>query len=100
MADAAPQAGTSNLPAPNVKEVLALLWQRVSFRHLSFAAGLHAFVGYGAGTWNAPFLIRSHDMPVTEVGTMDYWSGPGPFTQQPKSGWHPTQVLPSSSLRS
>ena len=68
MADAAPQAGTSNLPAPNVKEVLALLWQRVSFRHLSFAAGLHAFVGYGAGTWNAPFLIRSHDMPVTEVG--------------------------------
>ncbi|MDH3641342.1 MAG: MFS transporter [Gammaproteobacteria bacterium] len=56
-------------PAPSVKEVLALLWQRVSFRHLSFAAGLHAFVGYGAGTWNAPFLIRSHEMPITEVGS-------------------------------
>ncbi|MDP6376063.1 MAG: MFS transporter [Pseudomonadales bacterium] len=55
--------------APGVKEVLSLLWQRVSFRHLSFAAGLHAFVGYGAGTWNAPFLIRSHDMPITEVGS-------------------------------
>jgi len=54
--------------APDVKEVLSLLWQRVSFRHLSFAAGLHAFVGYGAGTWNAPFLIRSHEMPVSEVG--------------------------------
>jgi MFS family permease len=58
----------SDEPAPNVKEVLTLLWQRVSFRHLSFAAGLHAFVGYGAGTWNAPFLIRSHEMPVAEVG--------------------------------
>jgi MFS family permease len=56
-------------PAPTVTEVLALLWQRVSFRHLAFAAGLHAFVGYGAGTWNAPFLIRSHEMPITEVGS-------------------------------
>lgn len=54
--------------APSVGEVLSLLWQRVSFRHLSFAAGLHAFVGYGAGTWNAPFLIRSHEMPVSDVG--------------------------------
>lgn len=71
MADAKtqqPSNAQDNLPAPNVKEVLNLLWQRVSFRHLSFAAGLHAFVGYGAGTWNAPFLIRSHEMPVTEVG--------------------------------
>jgi len=58
----------SNQPAPDVSEVLKLLWARVSFRHLSFAAGLHAFVGYGASTWNAPFLIRSHDMPISEVG--------------------------------
>ena len=57
-----------NSPAPDVAQVLKLLWARVSFRHLSFAAGLHAFIGYGAGTWNAPFLIRSHDMPVSEVG--------------------------------
>jgi MFS family permease len=56
-------------PAPGVKEVISRLWQRVSFRHIAFAAGLHAFVGYGAGTWNAPFLIRSHEMPITEVGS-------------------------------
>lgn len=56
-------------PAPAVREVIARLWQRVAFRHIAFAAGLHAFVGYGAGTWNAPFLIRSHDMPITEVGS-------------------------------
>lgn len=55
--------------APAVKEVIGRLWQRVAFRHLAFAAGLHAFVGYGAGTWNAPFLIRSHEMPISEVGS-------------------------------
>ena len=55
--------------APKVREVLAFLWKRKSFRHLAWAAGLHAFIGYGAGTWNAPFLIRSHEMPITEVGS-------------------------------
>ena len=55
--------------APGVSEVLGLLWSKRSFRHLSFAAGLHAFVGYGAGTWNAPFFIRIHEMPITEVGS-------------------------------
>lgn len=60
---------TSTEPAPKVKVVLSFLWERRSFRHLGFAAGLHAFVGYGAGTWNAPYLIRSHEMPITEVGS-------------------------------
>ncbi|MDE0988114.1 MAG: MFS transporter [Pseudomonadales bacterium] len=56
-------------PAPSLREVFKFLWHRRSFRHIGFAAGLHAFVGYGAGTWNAPFLIRSHEMPITEVGS-------------------------------
>ena len=56
-------------PAPSMKEVFRFLWTKRSFRHTGFAAGLHAFVGYGAGTWNAPFLIRSHEMPLTEVGS-------------------------------
>ena len=72
MADAASAASAApkeDLPAPDVKDVLALLWARRSFRHIAFAAGLHAFVGYGVGTWNAPFLIRSHEMPISEVGS-------------------------------
>jgi MFS family permease len=70
MADLQPEQvdATKKVAAPAIKEVLALLWDRVSFRHLSFAAGLHAFVGYGAGTWNAPFLMRNHDLPASEVG--------------------------------
>ena len=69
MSDAQRMKVADDTPAPNVKQVLSLLWGRVSFRHLSFAAGLHAFVGYGAGTWNAPFLLRNHDIGSTEVGT-------------------------------
>lgn len=62
-------AAKSSDPAPALKEVFKFLWTRRSFRHIGFAAGLHAFVGYGAGTWNAPFLLRSHEMPITEVGS-------------------------------
>lgn len=69
MSDAQRLNVKDDTPAPNVKQVLSLLWGRVSFKHLSFAAGLHAFVGYGAGTWNAPFLLRNHNMDATEVGT-------------------------------
>ena len=54
--------------APQISEVLSLLWAKVSFRHLAFAAGLHAFVSYGAGTWNAPFFIRIHNMSSTDLG--------------------------------
>ena len=54
--------------APRVKEVLNFLWAKVSFRHLSFAAGLHAFVSYGASTWNAPFFTRIHNMSSTDLG--------------------------------
>jgi MFS family permease len=40
-----------------------------SFRHLSIAGSLHALVGYGVGTWNAAFLMRSHGMGTGEAGT-------------------------------
>ena len=63
-------APINTAPPPPVKTVLKLLWSKTSFRHLSFAAGLHAFVSYGAGTWNAPFFIRIHDMSLTEIGSV------------------------------
>lgn len=53
--------------------VFAELWNRRSFRHLSLAAGLHAFVGYGAGNWMPPFLARSHGM---ESGEISSWLAP------------------------
>ncbi len=57
---------------PGVKETMVYLWQKKSFRHMSFAAGLTAFVGYGFVVWAPAFLIRSYGMSTGEVGT---WFG-------------------------
>jgi len=64
--------------AQPLPDVARLLWSRRSFRHLSLAAGLHAFVGYGVGNWMPPFLARVHDLssglasnwlaPITAIG--------------------------------
>jgi MFS family permease len=40
-----------------------------SFLHLAFAGALHAFYGYGAGSFNAPFFERSHEMPRSEYAS-------------------------------
>lgn len=53
---------------PPFGKVLTDLWSKRSFRHLSFAAGLHAFVSYGVGTFYAPFLSRTHGMALAEAG--------------------------------
>ncbi|MFT7287008.1 MAG: MFS family permease [Halieaceae bacterium] len=53
---------------PPFAEAVTALWRRRSFRHLSLAAALHAFAGYGVGSFLPAFLIRSHGMTVAEVG--------------------------------
>ncbi len=62
-----PQA-SSDEPSPSMGSVLKFLWHKPSFRYMSLACGLHAFVSYGSGTWNAPFLVRVHEMSNTETG--------------------------------
>lgn len=54
-------------------DVFKLLWSRRSFRHLSVAAGLHAFVGYGVGQWIASFFIRTYELGST--GEIATWLG-------------------------
>ena len=54
---------------PPMGETLRFLWSKRSFRHLGLGAGLHAFVSYGYGTWTAPFLLRSHELTLSEVGS-------------------------------
>ena len=51
------------------KEVLGLLWSRVSFRHMAMGAALNAFCGYSIANWTASFMIRSHGMGTGELGT-------------------------------
>ena len=49
---------------PGFFSVMGFLWERRSFRHLSFACALHAFVTYGMGNFMPLFLGRVHDMPI------------------------------------
>ena len=53
----------------NFRDVLSVLWNCRSFRHLALAAALNAFCGYSAANWTASFMIRSHDMATGELGT-------------------------------
>ncbi|MDB2668252.1 MFS transporter [Alphaproteobacteria bacterium] len=53
---------------PGVVETLSYLWQKKSFRHMSFAAGLTSFVGYGFVTWAPSYLSRSFDMGSSDIG--------------------------------
>jgi MFS family permease len=58
---------------PPMMDVFRILWTRKSFRHISLAAGLHAFVGYGVGQWIASFFIRTYDL--TSTGEIATWLG-------------------------
>ncbi len=53
---------------PGFLRVLHFLWDRKSFRHLSFACALHAFVTYGMGNFMPLFLGRVHEMPIIDIG--------------------------------
>ncbi len=55
--------------APKLKETLKHLWLRKSFRHLSIACGIHAFVSYGAGNFLPSLFLRLHDIETGELGT-------------------------------
>ena len=63
---------TASDEQPTIQETLTYLWAKRSFRHMSFAAALTAFVGYGFITWAPSFLIRTYGMGTGEVGT---WFG-------------------------
>ncbi len=64
---------TASATAPPILDVFKLLWDRVSFRHMALAAGLHAFVSYGVGGWMAPFLMRVHGL---DSGETSNWLAP------------------------
>lgn len=54
---------------PPVSAVFKHLWKLKTFRHLSIAAALNSFVGYGALQWVPAYLFRSHEMSGGEIGT-------------------------------
>jgi MFS family permease len=53
----------------SVRDVLRFMNRLRSFRHMSFAAALHAFYGYGAALFLPVFLIRVHGFSEGELST-------------------------------
>jgi len=54
---------------PPVREVLSHLWSMRSFRFMSIAGALHAFVGNGVGLYIPMMFERTHQMGTGEIGT-------------------------------
>ncbi len=54
---------------PPFLDTLKLLWSRRSFRHLSIACGLHAFITYGAGNFLPSLFLRLHEIETGELGS-------------------------------
>jgi len=50
-------------------DVIKFMWGLRSFRHLSFAGALHAFVGYGVALFLPSFFIRVHGYSLKETAT-------------------------------
>jgi predicted MFS family arabinose efflux permease len=53
----------------SVGGVIRFMWGLKSFRHLSFAGSLHAFVGYGVGLFLPSFFMRIHGFGLAETAT-------------------------------
>ena len=51
------------------KDAVAFMWSLKSFRHLSLAGALHAFVGYGVALFIPSFFIRVHGFGLAETST-------------------------------
>ncbi|MCH5375362.1 MAG: MFS transporter [Planctomycetes bacterium] len=58
---------------PSWQETMRFLWTRVSFVHMTIAAGLSSFVGYSVINFLPSFLVRSFGM---ELATLGFWLGP------------------------
>jgi predicted MFS family arabinose efflux permease len=52
----------------SVAGVLRHMLSQRTFRHLCLSSGLYAFAAYGFTIWGATFLIRVHDMSLTDTG--------------------------------
>lgn len=51
-----------------MSEVLKMLWRKPSTRHLIIGMTLLLTMGLGLAPWYAAFMIRSHEMPLSELG--------------------------------
>jgi MFS family permease len=56
--------------AASVRDVARFLWLRSSFRHLCAGCALHSIGVYSGATFNAAFLMRSHEWGTAQAGVL------------------------------
>jgi predicted MFS family arabinose efflux permease len=66
----AARPGVAVPTASSFREVASFLWQRASFRHLCAGCALHSVAVYSGATFNAAFLIRSHEWDTAQAGAL------------------------------
>lgn len=52
----------------SLADVIRHMTRQRTFRHLCLSSGLYAFAAYGFTIWGATFLIRVHEMSLTDTG--------------------------------
>jgi MFS family permease len=62
-------AAPADTPRDSLGDVLRFMLRLRSFRHMSLAAALHAFYGYGAAFFIPVFMIRVHGFSEGELST-------------------------------
>lgn len=55
--------------APPLGQVIRFIWSQGTLRHVCIGTMLIAFANYGFLTWTPAYLIRSHGLSVSAVGT-------------------------------
>ena len=63
----ASEGRTASVEAPRFNETLHYLWNCLTYRHMVFAAALHALASYGLVTWAPSYFIRSHHLGTGEI---------------------------------
>jgi MFS family permease len=66
------EGGRDDGEVPRFREVVAYLFARPTFRHVSLGAGFYVFAAFGCTIWGPTFLIRVHGMSLSETGL---WMG-------------------------
>jgi MFS family permease len=96
LSEMAPSGGAAAAaPRDSAVDVMRFMWRLRSFRHMSLAAALHAFYGYGAAFFLPVFMIRVHGFSEGELATYLallglFGSGVGTFL----GGWLGDRLAP------
>ena len=89
LSDGVSRAAGERAPVPGMFEVLRVLWQKRSFRHLTLAAALHSVVWYASSAFNNAFLQRSHRCRPARRATGSQCSRPSPASARSSAALRP-----------